>query len=174
MGLKRLVFFQLNKKEPTGLNMPVNSSRSGISLIEILIAVSIFATVFGSIIYMITASINARYEAGKFKQTIILARQKMNDIRNTLEEKEEEGEYQAFPGFKFNYQIKQIEVDILAMAGEFGIFGEKVEEEISKVSDKDALETGGLINLMHYVVKVNYRNNVQYTLDYYKALKFRR
>ena len=148
------------------------------TLLEIMIALSLFGSIFGTISYMVVTAMAARSDAVKLNQAIFLARQKMEDTRGILKEITEEGKYDTFPGYSFKYVIKQEEINIFDFFNKTANSSsakiqKQIEKETTKVSGNKGAATLGIINVLHYTVTVFHTSNIKYTVDYYRALKFK-
>ena len=140
-------------------------NRLGFTLVEIMIAMALFGITFGSIAYMIITSLNARHESEVLNRMVTLARTKMNEIKTKRETETEEGEFDAWPEYGYQYSILEIEVDLFR----YKDLIESPEDEFRETSDIQDTATGGIVKLLHYNVLVKHRSGDSYTLDFYRS-----
>ena len=150
--------------------------RKAFTLLEIMVAICLFGSLFGSISYMLVSAMAARADAGYLNHAIFLAKQKMEEIRGISKEVTEEGKYESFTGYSYSYSIKQEEINIFEFFNKKGTspkLQNAIKKETAKVAGNKGAATLGIINVLHYVVTVSHINHIKYKVDYYKALKFK-
>ena len=142
--------------------------KSGFTLVELMIAMALFGIIFGTISYMIVSSLNARYESTILSQMVVLAKTKMNEVKIQLKEDSQEGKFNAWPDYSYQYSITEVEIDLFG----FKDHVESPTDKFRKTSKKkrDSI-TGGIVKLLHYVVTVKHNSGASYTLDFYRASK---
>ena len=155
-------------------------SLSGFTLIEIMISLAVYGSIFGVLVYLITSALHTRDLTSKYNQTIFLAKQKMDSIRDIRESKEEEDTFEAFPDYTYYYRVREEEIDLLALADQTGLLGaltnnqrEELQAKIDQLTasgQRKESVTGGIFKLMHYFVRVSYRDQLNYTLNFYQKL----
>ena len=140
-------------------------NRSGFTLVEIMIAMALFSVTFGSIAYMVIASLNARHESEVLNRMVTLARAKMNEVKTKLGTETEEGTFDAWPEYSYQYSVLEIEVDLFR----YKDLIESPEDEFKKTSDIQDTATGGIVKLLHYNVLVKHKSGDSYALDFYRS-----
>ncbi|MDH5716565.1 MAG: hypothetical protein OEZ22_02880 [Spirochaetia bacterium] len=157
----------------------------GITLIEIMVALLFFAGVFTFIQYFLIGGIQARKEAGDLQKAVFLARESMNQLKAKRETFSEEGEFEAFPEYKYSNEITEEEIDLLDFAG--SLMGEEDEETDEESNDtkekiKELAPSGDsenkdlesapsiIFKVLHYKVTIIYGDNKEYTLDFYRGM----
>ncbi len=146
----------------------------GFTLIEIMVAIALFSAVFGSISYMVISAMSARKNAADLTRAVFLARQMMNTIKTRRDTASDQGDFQAFPGYKFKYEIKEIEVDLNKLADLTGGAIDNVEDDrtafLEERGQTQDTATGAIFKMLQYVVVVTYGNKDEYKLEYYRGM----
>lgn len=151
-------------------------------MIEIMVALALFATIMGSSLGLISKSIEYRVKSQDLNKAVFLAQQKMNSIKIFNDEKSDQGEYESFPGYSFEFEIKEEEIDLMALAE--SMLGDGASEmmdpsamatvlgEKNNSGDKN-LNSGPLFVMLHYRVTITFNEIQKYSLDYYKGIGLR-
>ena len=122
--------------------------------------------------------------AEELNKAIFLARQKMNEIKIKNSDTSEDGQFKAFPGYSFKYEIKTEEIDFSGAGKEDDADDEESESANSSTSSKarEYLEENNLITetvtgqtfpMRKYLVTISYGDGKTYKLEYYRAGNFR-
>jgi general secretion pathway protein I len=159
-----------------------SKKEQGFSMIEIMVALALFATIMGSSLGLISKSIEYRVKGQDLNKAVFLAQQQMNSIKIFNDEKSDQGEYESFPGFSYEFEIKEEEIDLMAMAE--SMLGEGASEMMdpsamatvlgqkNNSGDKN-LNSGPLFVMLHYRVTITYNEIQKYSIDYYKGIGLR-
>ncbi len=146
-------------------------SSSGFTLIEVMIAMSLFGAVFGSIGYLLISAMDTRGDAIILHRSTLLAKKQMNKIKQVLKETSEEQKIEGFPNYRYHYEIQKKEIDLLNYAS----LQDEQENNSFSVRSNEAENresvTGGIIKVLHYQVTIQHKSNLKYTLNYYRILK---
>ncbi len=152
-----------------------NKAQNAFSLIELLISFALAGFILGSIGYLVTSSITSRQKSVFFNQLVLLASQKMNEIKHLKEEKEESNDYDGFPNYRYEYSIKEEELNLLELAKDAGLEDllpeddptlKYLEQRQNNLSDANEI---GVFKLLHYQVIVRYKKRQQYILNFYRS-----
>lgn len=157
-------------------------SQKGFTLVEIMVSLALFATIMASSIGLISKSIEYRVKSQDLNNAVFLAQQQLNSIKTISDEKSDSGSYDSFPGFSYEYEIKEEEIDLMALAesmlgdGASQMFDPSAMATIlgeKNSSGTENLNTGPLFVMLHYQVTITYNQNQKYKLDYYKGIGLR-
>ncbi|MDH5720739.1 MAG: hypothetical protein OEZ13_09015 [Spirochaetia bacterium] len=144
------------------------SKKKGITYVEVMMALLFAGISLTSIMSLVIMGMNLRKDSVDLQKAISLAVIEMDKLKSKDKALSESGEYEAFPGFKYSYEIKEEEVDLFAVAEEGGKLDELMPQD-EKTEEREDSETGGIITVLHYQVTINYGDNKEYVLDYYKG-----
>ncbi|MES0489927.1 MAG: type II secretion system protein [Leptospirales bacterium] len=147
----------------------------GFSLIEVIVTigfVSIFLTAIGS--FLADASFN-RKEAADLNRAMFLASQKMDEIKNLKEDASDAGDFEQFPGMRYEYEVINKKEDLVSFFSE-----DREENEGSEKSDQISefleeqgrdreLSTGLEFAMRYFVVIIYYGHEKKYRLDYFRG-----
>ncbi len=146
-----------------------------------MVALAVYASIFSSIIYLITSALNTRDRTNKYNHTIFLAKQKMDTVRGTKKAASGEGDFSAFPDYNYTYTIIEEEIDLLGLADKAGFLQtldpdqqERLEKKINKLlgsGQRKESVSAGIFKVWHYSVRVQYLKDLSYTLDFYRRIK---
>ena len=139
---------------------------SGFTLVEIMMAMALFGFIFGTIFYIVMSGLNSRTEAIHLNQAVILAKNKMDEIRSLkFEEATEEGEFKNSPQYKFQYFIREEEKDLLSGQTLDVNSSSTPSEKKTNVRDTATLS---IITVLHYQVSVKHSSGLTYNLNFYR------
>ena len=142
--------------------------KKGLTYVEVMVALLFAGVALMSIASMVISSMNLRKESVDLQKAISLAVIEMDRLKSTEQTLSESGEFEAYPGFKYSFEIIEEEIDLFAVAEEGGALEISDEEEENREERKDSA-TGGIISTLHYQVIITYGDNKEYVLDYYKG-----
>ncbi|MBV6493756.1 MAG: hypothetical protein LDLANPLL_01779 [Turneriella sp.] len=137
-------------------------------------ALTLTAALSGLVLGSVVNAMAMRQKALSLSKAITLAKQKMNEIKALNKTDSGQGDFPNVPGYKFEYLIKDEELDLQKMADELGM-GESVKDSPAakyfKERNASAKSTTGLtFKLLHFHVKVSWNEKDSYALDYYRGL----
>lgn len=148
--------------------------RRGFTLVEVLMAMVLTASLSGLIISSVVNSMAMRQKALHLNRAITLAKKKMNEIKVLNKTDSGRGEFQGIPGYRFEYLIREQEIDLQKMADELGAGKEMANSAAAKYfkeRNASAKSTTGLtFKLMHFHVEVYWNQKDSYALDFYRGL----
>ncbi|PJZ68527.1 prepilin-type cleavage/methylation domain-containing protein [Leptospira perolatii] len=162
------------------------SRRSGFTLIEMVIAMTIAITWIAYVLLIVGEGIRMRRLAAVQSQAVHLAKIKIAQIdsASVLQADKTSGDIPGFKGFKFETLIKEEEINLLELSGNKG----KKPEDLLGGSDSAASKliqqrsgnnqgsaTGGMINVFHIFVTIHYPTGTgtsAYTVETFKARQF--
>ncbi|HRP69259.1 MAG TPA: prepilin-type N-terminal cleavage/methylation domain-containing protein [Turneriella sp.] len=152
----------------------LRKKRRGFTLIEVLMALTLTAALSGLIIGSVVNAMSMRQKALSLNKAITLAKKKMHEIKALNKTDSGRGDFVGMPGFKFEYLIKEEELDLQKMANEMGMGDAVADSPAAKyfkernASAKSA--TGLAFRLLHFHVTVTWNEKDSYSLDYYRGL----
>jgi len=152
----------------------IRKSRRGFTLVEVLMAMVVTASLTGLLITSLMNAMAMRQKGLGLNRAITLAKKKMHEIKSLNKTDSGQGEFQGIPGYKFEYVIREQELDIQKMADEMGA-GKMVENSpaakyFKERSGGTKSATGLMFKLLHFHVVVKYGEKSEYALDYYRGL----
>lgn len=148
--------------------------RRGFTLIEVLMAMMLTASLSGLIIGSVVNAMSMRSKALGLNRAITLAKKKMHEIKALNKTDSGRGEFKDVPGYRFEYLIREQELDLQKIADELGAGKEMANSAAAKffkernASAKSA--TGLTFKLLHFHVDVSWNEKDKYSLDYYRGL----
>ncbi|MBL8035190.1 MAG: prepilin-type N-terminal cleavage/methylation domain-containing protein [Leptospiraceae bacterium] len=148
--------------------------RAGFTLIEVLMAMAVTAMMTGLLISSVVNAMAMRQKALSLNRAITLAKKKMHEIKALNKTDSGQGEFPNMPGYRFDYVIREQELDLQKIADELGAGKEVANSAAAKffkernASTKSA--TGLTFKLLHFHVTVIYNEKEKYELDYYRGL----
>jgi prepilin-type N-terminal cleavage/methylation domain-containing protein len=148
--------------------------RRGFTLIEVLMAMMLTASLSGLIIGSVVNAMTMRQKALSLNRAITLAKKKMHEIKALNKTDSGRGEFKDVPGYRFEYLIREQELDLQKIADEMGAGKEVANSAAAKyfkernTSAKSA--TGLTFKLLHFHVDVTWNDKDKYSLDYYRGL----
>lgn len=148
--------------------------RRGFTLIEVLMAMAITATMTGLLISSLVNAMAMRQKALSLNRAITLAKKKMHEIKALNKTDSGHGEFPNVPGYRFDYVIREQELDLQKIADQMGAGKEVADSAAAKYfkernsSSKSA--TGLTFKLLHFHVEVTWNEKDKYALDYYRGL----
>lgn len=165
--------------------------RKGFTLLEVAIALALGSVAMVYTYGLIAQGIKMQKEAIQLSNAVHLAKIKMAqvDASTNMESDVSRGEIPGYPGYTFETEIKEEELDLLKLA-----MG-KESDELKKKSPKDLLgnkdaglnqilknrgqsqgsETGGLIKVFRVKVTITYpagTGDAVYSVETFRATKF--
>jgi prepilin-type N-terminal cleavage/methylation domain-containing protein len=155
-------------------NYVAHKRRRGFTLIEVLMAMMLTASLSGLIIGSVVNAMNMRQKALSLNRAITLAKKKMSEIKALNKTDSGRGDFQGVPGYRFEYLIREQELDLQKMADEMGAGKEVANSAAAKYfkdrnsSGKSA--TGLTFKLLHFHVEVSWNDKDKYALDYYRGM----
>ncbi len=164
------------RKKPSFKNLLRRWRRkSGFSLIEIMIAMSIAGMILVSNAYLIIASFEARRSAARLNTAVFLAENLMNEIKNREDAVDESGEFEEFPGYGYEYGIEEVEWDPTSLdaVAEGTPPEDEMTAQLAQYREDAGLQmniaSGIVIRLRKYSVKVIYDEGKNYQLTFHKG-----
>lgn len=148
--------------------------RKGFTLIEVLMAMMLTASLSGLIIGSLVNAMGMRQKALSLNRAITLAKKKMHEIKALNKTDSGRGEFPGVPGYRFEYLIREQELDLQKIADEMGAGKEVANSAAAKyfkernTSAKSA--TGLTFKLLHFHVDVSWNEKDKYSLDYYRGM----
>ncbi|MBX3721617.1 MAG: type II secretion system protein [Turneriella sp.] len=148
--------------------------RRGFTLIEVLMAMMLTASLSGLIIGSVVNAMSMRQKALSLNRAITLAKKKMHEIKALNKTDSGRGEFKDVPGYRFEYLIREQELDLQKIADELGAGKEMANSAAAKffkernASAKSA--TGLTFKLLHFHVDISWNEKDKYSLDYYRGL----
>lgn len=152
----------------------VQKRRRGFTLIEVLMAMMLTASLSGLVIGSVVNAMNMRQKALSLNRAITLAKKKMSDIKALNKTDSGRGDFPGVPGYRFDYVIREQELDLQKMADQMGAGKEVANSAAAKffkernASAKSA--TGLTFKMLHFHVEVSWSDKDKYALDYYRGL----
>ncbi len=152
----------------------VHKRRRGFTLIEVLMAMMLTASLSGLIIGSLVNAMAMRQKALSLNRAITLAKKKMHEIKALNKTDSGRGDFKDVPGYRFEYLIREQELDLQKIADEMGAGKEVANSAAAKyfkdrnTSAKSA--TGLTFKLLHFHVDVSWNDKDKYSLDYYRGL----
>lgn len=152
----------------------IQKRRRGFTLVEVLMAMMITASVAGMLIGSVMNAMAMRQKALSLNKAITMAKKKMHEIKALNKTDSGQGEMPGAPGYRFAYVIREQELDLQKMADEFGAGKEVANSAAAKyfkehnTSSKSA--TGLTFKLLHFHVEIFWNDKDSYALDYYRGL----
>lgn len=152
----------------------VQKRRRGFTLIEVLMAMVLTASLSGLIVGSVVNAMTMRQKALSLNRAITLAKKKMHEIKALNKTDSGRGEFPGVPGYRFEYLIREQELDLQKIADELGAGKEMANSAAAKYfkernsSAKSA--TGLTFKLLHFHVEVSWNDKDKYALDYYRGL----
>lgn len=171
--------------------MKQTTIRNGFTLLEVALAMAIGGALMVYTYGMVADGIRLKKEAVLLSNAVHLAKIKMAqiDASTNMESDVSRGDIPGFPGYKFETEIKEEELDLLKLA--MGSDAEDLKKKSPKdlLGDKDASlnqilknrgqsqgsETGGLIKVFRIRVAISYPvggNDTIYTVESFRATKY--
>lgn len=152
----------------------VRKIRRGFTLVEVLMAMVITASLTGMLITSLVNAMAIRQKGLGLNRAITLAKKKMHEIKSLNKTDSGRGEFPGIAGYQFEYVIREQELDIQKMANEMGA-GKLIENSPAAKYFKERAggaksATGLTFKLLHFHVVVKYNEKNEYTLDYYRGL----
>jgi len=153
-----------------------SQTRKGFTLIEVLMTLALVSSVSGFIIAGALQALKMRQKAISLNRAIYLCKQKMHEIKSLNKTDSGKGEYPSSPGYRFEYVIRDQELDLQKIADSLGA-GKAVESSPAAKYFKErsggAKSTTGIaFKMMHFHVSVQWAEKESYELDYYRGLGF--
>ena len=148
--------------------------RRGFTLIEVLMAMMLTASLSGLIIGSVVNAMSMRQKALSLNRAITLAKKKMHEIKALNKTDSGRGEFKDVPGYRFEYLIREQELDLQKIADQLGAGKEMANSAAAKffkernASAKSA--TGLTFKLLHFHVDISWNEKDKYSLDYYRGL----
>lgn len=182
---------EMNKLIPMRKLNLVNSFRSAFTLIEVTIAMAMAAMVMTLTYARIADGISFQKKAVLLSNAVHLAKIKMAqvDSSTTMQTDTSKGSIDAFPGYTFETEIKEEEMDLLKLAG--GPNAEELRKKAPKdmLGDKDvglsdlmkkrgqkkSFETGGVLKVFRVKVSIFYMDGNKketYTVETFRSTKY--
>jgi general secretion pathway protein I len=148
--------------------------KSGFTLIEVLMALAITASLTGMLISSVVSAMAMRQKALSLSRAITMAKKKMHEIKSFNKTDSGSGPFPGVPGYTFAYVISEQELDLQKIADQLGA-GDMLDKSPAAKYFKEHNSTGksatGLsFKLLHFHVEVTYLEKEKYTLDYYRGL----
>lgn len=148
--------------------------RRGFTLIEVLMAMMITASMTGLLISSVVNAMEMRRKALSLNRAITLAKKKMHEIKALSKTDSGRGDFPGVPGFSFDYVIREQELDLQKIADDLGA-GKMLENSPAAKFMKERQggtksATGLTFKLLHFHVEVTYNLKEKYALDYYRGL----
>lgn len=152
----------------------VQKGRRGFTLVEVLMAMAIAASMTGLLITSLMNAMSMRQRALSLNRAITMAKKKMHEIKALNKTDSGSGEFQGSPGYRFAYVIREQELDLQKIADELGA-GNAVANSAAgkyfKERNSTAKSATGLtFKLLHFHVEVFFNEKEKYELDYYRGL----
>lgn len=152
----------------------ITRRRSGFTLIEVLMAMMITASMTGLLFSSVVNAMEMRRKALSLSRAITLAKKKMHEIKSLSKTDSGRGDFPGVPGFSFDYVIREQELDLQKIADDLGA-GKMLENSPAAKFMKERQggtksATGLTFKLLHFHVEVTYNLKEKYALDYYRGL----
>ncbi|WCL47939.1 type IV pilus modification PilV family protein [Leptospira sp. GIMC2001] len=165
--------------------------RNGFTLIEVALALGLGAFIMAYTYGLIAKGIAMRKESILLANAVHLAKIKMAQVDSSTNMQSDvtKGDIPGYPGYKFETEIKEEELDLLKLAS--GDKSDKLKEKAPKdlLGDKDAglndilknrgqakgSETGGLIKVFRVKVSITYplgKDGTVYSVETFRATKY--
>lgn len=174
-----------------GKRMKRKSHRHGFSLLEVAIAMAMAAVAMVYTYSMIAEGMKYQKKAVSISNAVQLAKVKMAqlDASTSLISESAKGEIPGYPGYSFETEVKEEEMDLLKLANGPGSDALKKKTPKDLLSDRDEgvsellkkrgqsrnFETGGLLKVFRVRVSIFYpletRNN-KYTVETFRSAKY--
>lgn len=152
----------------------VRKKLAGFTLIEILVSLGVLGTALGMILSLLTKGLSLRHETGDLTRAIFLAEEKMNEIKTLVKPDSQSGEFEAFSGYSFSYEIVEEELDLAKLAEELGAKERLEQSEAARYfrrqQGSDTATTGLAFKLLRYHVVVYFGAGQKYELNFYRGL----
>lgn len=152
----------------------IRKRRRGFTLIEVLMAMMLTASLSGLIIGSVVNAMSMRQKALSLNRAITLAKKKMHEIKVLNKTDSGKGDFKDVPGYRFEYLIREQELDLQKMADEMGAGKEMANSAAAKYfKDRNASTksaTGLTFKLLHFHVEIYWNEKDSYGLDYYRGL----
>ncbi|MCB1145995.1 MAG: prepilin-type N-terminal cleavage/methylation domain-containing protein [Leptospiraceae bacterium] len=146
----------------------------GFTLMEILVAMALFAGVIGMIYSLVIKGIEYRKLASDLSKAVFLANEKMNSIKSIMKTASEKGKYENEPGFAYEYKIEEEDLELQKLLDQLGQGEDFAATEAGKfMAERGMLgksATGLSFKLLRYEVIITYSFNRTYTLEFYRGL----
>ncbi len=148
--------------------------RRGFTLIEVLMAMVLTASLTGLLISSVVNAMSMRQKALSLNRAITLAKKKMHEIKSFNKTDSGQGDFKGIPGYRFEYSIREEELDLQKIADELGAGKEASQSAAAKyfkehnAGTKSA--TGLTFKLLHFHVEVRWNEKDAYALDYYRGM----
>jgi prepilin-type N-terminal cleavage/methylation domain-containing protein len=152
----------------------LQKKRRGFTLVEVLMAMAITASMTGLLITSVVNAMAMRQRALSLNRAITMAKKKMHEIKALNKTDSGTGEFQGSPGYRFAYVIREQELDLQKIADELGAGNAVANSAAGKYfkernsSAKSA--TGLTFKLLHFHVEVSWNEKDKYELDYFRGL----
>ena len=152
----------------------LQKKRRGFTLIEVLMAMAITASMTGLLITSVVNGMAMRQRALSLNRAITMAKKKMHEIKALNKSDSGRGDIPGSPGYRFEYSIREQELDLQKIADELGAGSAVANSAAGKyfkernASAKSA--TGLTFKLLHFHVEVIYNEKETYALDYFRGL----
>lgn len=148
--------------------------RYGFTLVEVLMAMMLTASMTGLLISSVVNAMSMRQKALSLNKAVTLAKKKMHEIKALNKTDSGKGEFQGVPGYRFEYIIREQELDLQKIADELGAGKEVANSAAAKYfKDRNASAksaTGLTFKLLHFHVEVSWNEKDKYALDYYRGM----
>jgi prepilin-type N-terminal cleavage/methylation domain-containing protein len=148
--------------------------RYGFTLIEVLMAMMLTASMTGLLISSVVNAMSMRQKALSLGKAVTLAKKKMHEIKALNKTDSGQGEFPGMPGYSFAYTIREQELDLQKIADELGAGKEVANSAAAKYfkerTSSARSATGLTFKLLHFHVEVSFSDKDKYELDYYRGL----
>lgn len=148
--------------------------RYGFTLIEVLMAMVLTASMTGLLISSVVNAMSMRQKALSLARAVTLAKKKMHEIKALNKTDSGQGEFPDMPGYSFAYTIREQELDLQKIADELGAGKEVANSAAAKYfkerTSSARSATGLTFKLLHFHVEVSFSDKDKYELDYYRGL----
>lgn len=137
-------------------------------------AMVLTASLSGLILGSVVNAMQMRQKALSLNRAITLAKKKMHEIKALNKTDSGRGDFKDVPGYRFEYVIREQELDLQKIADELGAGKEVANSAAAKFfkernsSAKSA--TGLTFKLLHFHVDVTWNEKDKYSLDFYRGL----
>ncbi|WP_109019856.1 type IV pilus modification PilV family protein [Leptospira kobayashii] len=166
-------------------------SRRGFTLVEVTIGMAMAAVAMVYTYSMIADGMKYQKKGVQLSNAVHLAKIKMAqvDSSTTMQSDTSKGEIPGFPGYRFETEIKEEEMDLLKLAA--GPNAEELKKKAPKdmLGDKDVglsdlmkkrsqtknFETGGIMKVFRVKVSITYPDGIKdatYTVETFRSTKY--
>ncbi len=155
--------------------LPRNTTtKEGFTLIEIMVALGVLGAMMGMVLNVLMKGLSMRQDSADITRAVFLGEEKMNEIKGLMRPDSKKGEFEAFPGYYFEYEIKEEELDLAKMAEEFSaeerLAGSEEAKYLRERSGGEKSTTGLAFKMLKYHVVIEYPYKKKYELTFYRGL----